>query len=163
MPTRGGPRHFINNMKRTLIILRAISNRGKTGTLDRLIKKLKELPGFLSIQDDKKWGNESFLVGKLGKKTIGVITFGDPGCGEEFEACLDDCFNNDCNVIVAATRSRGEIFNRMYNLGKEEEYNLIETSPIYLYDSWESDIDHDMLNDLEANTLLSLIQQDILK
>ncbi|MDD5924294.1 MAG: hypothetical protein PUC88_05860 [Clostridia bacterium] len=92
-------------MKSKVIVLRGKGNKGKTTTLNLLIKKLVSLPTKIldgaisdSITDD------SWVVLKYMGKTIGIITVGDDA------KSLDKYFSRitiSCDIYVCAARTKG--------------------------------------------------------
>lgn len=147
---------------KTLVILKAKANHGKTGTLDRLIDKIKDSDLFHLIYPKVKDDITSFVIGQYGAYRFGIITFGDPGCEDELSQCLNSCLDYDCDVVVCASRTKGAVYEMLYTFGKDHHTAILETSPLYLYDSWDSTIDCNALNDLTATMLFRFLTETIL-
>lgn len=86
---------------------------------------------------------------------IGFVSMGDPGSSQK--DCLDDLVQKDCNIIVCASRTKGETLCNVYDL-QRMGYSLIMTSPFSC-----KDVDSVLLNDSFADGLISLVHKILLK
>lgn len=141
---------------RKFIILKGASNVGKTSTLEILIKKLLAKDARL-IYPTTVSDISSFVICEFGGHRIGIITFGDPTSESEVQACLDDCEKKDCDTIYAASRTRGAVYDILYNFAAEHHFATIETSPLYAWKNTETGLKPDKLNETFAEMLISLI------
>lgn len=145
---------------KTLIIHKAKQGHGKTSSLNNLIIELRCNHNFKIIYPKETTEINSFVIGKYKDKTIGIITFGDPGCENALQSCLDYCIQEHCDVIISASRTKWGIYDKLNNFAKGHEYNIIETAPIFIA-NWNHQYSIDKIihesNCLMASTLKSLI------
>jgi hypothetical protein len=139
-----------------LIILKGASNFGKTSTLDTLIKKLLAKDAYL-ILPEKREDITSFVICGLEGHKVGIITFGDPTSEPDMEGCLQQCKEHQCDIIFAASRTRGNIYDILYHFAKTNHFATIETSPLYAWNYAETGINIDTLNNILAKMLITLI------
>lgn len=142
-------------MKR-LIILKGVSNVGKTSTLDALIKKLLTKDACLIYPEKRAYITSFVICGFEGHK-VGIITFGDPTCESDVEGCLQQCIEQKCDIIFAASRTRGNVYDMLYYFAKTNSFATVETSPLYAWNYAETGESPDVLNEIFSNMLLNLI------
>ncbi len=147
--------HTHDNMKK-LVIVKGISNIGKTATLEALIKQLLA-SGYRPVVPQNAADVTSFLICEKDNHRVGVITFGDPSTEEDVEGCLNECLNHNCDTIFAASRTSGAVYDLLYRFASTNGFAPIETSPLRAYQYWISGIDIARLHDTFANMLMSLI------
>ena len=140
-------------------MVKAPSNHGKSGVLSLLIEKLLNSSSFELIYPESKEEIGGFIIGKLGALTIGVITFGDPGCECSFDSCLNLCVERDCEIVIAASRTKGEIYNRLCKFGNDQNAEILETSPIFINNYEASGLDAEPINEITVSMLLSLLNK----
>lgn len=139
-----------------LIILKGVSNIGKTSTLSTLIKKLLTKDACL-IHPEKRTDITSFVICGFEGHKVGIITFGDPTSEPDVEGCLQQCIKQKCDIIFAASRTRGGVYNMLYNFAKTNNFSTVETSPLYAWNYAKTGENPDMLNDIFAEMLIGLI------
>lgn len=142
-------------MKR-IIILKGTSNVGKTSTLSALIGKLLAKDS-LMVYPEQSSGIPSFAIVELEKHKIGIITFGDPTSETDVKSCLNQCLENDCDIIFAASRTRGNVYDILYHFAKTNHFATIETSPLYAWKYEETGMISNKLNESFAEILVSII------
>ena len=140
-----------------LVILKACANSGKTGTLSALIAKLLADTNFNLIHPVAPEEVTSFIIGKIGTKRIGVITFGDPGSDEDLAECLNECNSQGCEIIFTASRTKGGIYNYLYSFASKHNFVTVETSPLFAWRFRDTGIDITKLHDIFADMLYKLI------
>ncbi len=131
--------------------------RGKTSTLDCLIKKLISNPDFTLLSPDSGKDINDRIIGRLNNQVIGIITLGDPGQEEEIESFLDECLTNKCDVIYAASRTYGGVYNTEKRFASANGYLFIETSPLYLNLDNGKEINYSYFHELFSEMLYNLI------
>lgn len=145
---------------KTLIIHKAKQGHGKTSSLNNLIKELCCNHNLKIIYPEELSEINSFFIGKYKDKTIGIITFGDPGCENALQRCLDQCIQEQCDVIISASRTKWGVYDKLNTFAKEHGYNTIETAPIFIA-NWNHQYPIDKIihesNCLMTSTLKSLI------
>lgn len=99
----------------------------------------------------------SFVICEVNKKTVGIITFGDPGCWADIEECLDTCIKSKCNVIIAASRTKGEIYDNLCAFGNKQGAEIIETSPIFIRNYDSSALYQDPFNEMTVKMLIDTL------
>lgn len=139
-----------------IIILKGTSNVGKTSTLEVLIKKLLAKDAQL-IFPKKGSDISSFVICEFVGHKIGIITFGDPTSESDVKACLNQCVENDCDIIFAASRTRGNVYDILYHFAKTNGFATIETSPLYAWNYAVTGEKPDKLNELFAKMLFNII------
>lgn len=115
-------------MKR-LVIIYGCPSVGKTSVLDRLIVKITNTGGSL-IHPSSPNEIKGFMIADLFGKRVGVITFGDPGCEEEMEKCLNKCLAEGCDIIFTASRTRGDVRDIERTFAQNHNYQIVLTSPL---------------------------------
>lgn len=140
-----------------MVIVKAPESHGKTYTLWELVLKLKAESGWRLIYEEYKDNEPQFVVGALNGKIIGVITFGDPGTIGEVFVCLKKCLTENCDIIFAASRTSGGVYNALKGFAITNNYVTIETSPLYVARFWTFKLDINPLNRLFADMLYKVI------
>lgn len=116
---------------KTMILVWGSSKRGKSQS----IKRLAMLFPFDTII--KPWNDDdydSFVIGVVkdenGKENIvGIENQGDPNSNQE--KWIQECINAKCDVIVAACRSYGNTKDKAYQLGKNNDYYVVEATTLF--------------------------------
>lgn len=110
-----------------LIALYGAANRGKTTTLNILIDLLAVVSEHYNIE--KNYDSKAVFV--INSKTIGVCTPGDNQ--EEIKNNIEFFEENECEIIITATRTKGEGVNELEKFtkkqGSEIEWILKEDKP----------------------------------
>lgn len=139
-----------------LIILKGASNVGKTSTLDSLIRKLLAKGAHL-IHPERRTDITSFVICEFEGHRVGIITFGDPSSEPDVEGCLQQCIEQKCDIIFAASRTRGNVYDILYHFAKTYNFATVETSPLYAWNYAETGEKPNVLNDTFAEMFISLI------
>lgn len=139
-----------------LIILKGERNVGKTSTLDALIRKLLAKDAYL-IHPEKRSDITSFVISKSEDHKIGIITFGDPTSESDVKGCLQQCEEHQCDIIFAASRTRGNVYDILHHFAKNNHFATVETSPLYAWNYAETGENPNKLNELFAEMLITLI------
>lgn len=99
----------------------------------------------------------SFAIVELEKHKIGIITFGDPTSETDVKSCLNQCLENDCDIIFAASRTRGNVYDILYHIAKTNNFATVETSPLYAWNYAKTGENPNVLNNIFAEMLISII------
>jgi hypothetical protein len=113
-------------MSKTIISLYAKANCGKTKTIKSL---------FLKLGGDKNViESKSDFVGSVnfGSKKIGFVSEGDPG-SPQWEN-IEPLAKNNCDIIVTASRTKGDTVYNICDIASKYDYNVVWFSPFYFYD-----------------------------
>ena len=110
------------------------------------------------------WENKTdgLIIVETAGKRIGCITSGDPGCEAEAELYRKRCAELECDIVVAATRSRyisGSIYEQTFLYSKKYNATCIEVSPFIVYNnsSSTSDAEYSIAADSCAKGLYNII------
>lgn len=118
-------------MKRTILCLIAPHNRGKTSTIRRVDEILQSYGAKLIevlFEDNKDFCKKYIFR----SHKVGILSFGDPGSAQP--ECLQKLANDNCEVIICASRFKGATCTAVSNIeSKYDERYWI--SPLYEYDS----------------------------
>ena len=139
-----------------LIILKGTCNVGKTSTLNTLIRKLLS-KGANLINPENRADITSFVICGFEDHKVGIITFGDPTSESDVKGCLQQCNEHQCDIIYAASRTRGNVYEILYNFAKTNDFATVETSPLYAWNYAETGENPDKLNEIFAEMLIKLI------
>lgn len=114
-------------MKKTIICLYAPANCGKTKTIRSLFRKLGGGKNVLN-------GTHDFVADvNFGNKRIGFASQGDPGSNHR--ACIEQHAKNKCDIIVTASRTKGDTVGVVYDIANIYDYTVVWISPFYFNDA----------------------------
>lgn len=137
---------------KTIIAIRGHANNGKSATIRNITTLLEILPGAtiqrLIIHTDIK------VIISIGKIVIGIESQGDPGSRLE-ESVNDFAANYKCNIIICATRTKGETIEIVENVADNYDYRIIWVT------NHRSIAQQEELNQLSAEQLVELVKQII--
>ena len=148
-----------------LLILKGASGRGKSETLNEVIKLLRQngLSVFYpKIKSEFQDLSDEFVILTKDDYKIGIIPFGDPGCEAPVKDAVEKCNDIDVDFIVAASRtkySEGAVYTFLWDFAKANNYCAMETSTIVKYDGWGMPVDSHILNQICAENLLNIIDK----
>jgi hypothetical protein len=154
-------------MKNTVIANWGPSGQGKSATIKKVAEKLicdcgaKLIDKYEDNTFDYNWTIQLKNDVKIGIEIkIGIESQGDPG-GRSTGQALRSLFSGDrkSNIIVCASRTRGETVDVINDLCREFDYDLIWVNN---YRS-STGVDHDFLNELSATHIIDLINQIVSK
>ena len=143
-------------MKKTIIVVRNVGGRGKTETLRALGNLIIADPAIAVIEQipsDNSERRDFRLVVRMNERVVGIESQGDPGT--RLEVRLIELINLDCEIIVCASRTRGETERAIENVARAQDFQIIWTSTYENRNRYQ----HVFLNGLKAQHLLDLIQQ----
>lgn len=138
-------------MEKTIICLSAPASKGKTYTIRKLYEKL----GGVYNTD----GHDFVGCVMYGKYKIGCISYGDPGTSpeESIKKLLD---NEDCDIVVSASRSYGDTVYKVEDLAKQCGCAYIRFSPIYMHEEVKNILNNEC-HEANINFILEVIHQII--
>ncbi len=135
-------------MNKKIIAIYGRKNEGKTDTIRRIVDNIKTLfpnstDGLLKTED-----GEIFGTIQIENTRIGIESQGDPKGRMMTQDTLSKL--TDCNIIICATRTRGETVHYVENIASK--------SPIiWISSSYCPELNHDILNELAARHILQII------
>ena len=110
-------------MKKTIICLYAPANRGKTNTIRSLFIKLGGDKNVLN-------GTHDFVADvNFGRKKIGFASQGDPGSPQKEN--LEKLAQGNCEIIVTASRTKGDTVYAVYDIANKYGYDVVCISGTY--------------------------------
>lgn len=132
---------------KTVICIWGTEHIGKT-TLIHTVFDTLNLSGTPPLQT---WGDDMLAILNIQGKTVGFASMGDPGSNQA--DCLQRLATNNCEVILCASRTKGQTVNTVGNLSAQG-YRIIWASPFS-----SGDMPVFPLNNLFAEVVIKLIQQ----
>jgi hypothetical protein len=140
---------------KTIIAISGAADRGKTSTLREFAtvllaaypayKPLFPIPATISAIDDFR------LIVEINGKIVGIESQGDPNTG--LRGRLQDlAVNHHCDIIMCATRTRGETVDAVDNLAYHKYFQTIWTSTYQIASS------QSIANQAKGRHLLDLLQ-----
>ena len=130
---------------RKIIALYASANKGKTSTLSILIDLLSLVSSESNVWRTKEgWGQF-----KINDVAVGVCTPGDDK--SSIESNINYFNENECEVIVTATRTKGGTVTELEKLEKQENCPIL----------WFPKEDNEEKNKLIASELFRLVLDEI--
>ena len=153
-----------------VILLKGRANCGKTYTLDLLIQLLLRKPNIKILYLSKPGARENFwekyhdgfIIVEINEKKIGIITKGDPGAEEETRNYREICSNYNCDILVAACRTKcipGSIYDETIKYCRNRKGILIEMSTIKIIENNKNYLlkDQSDLSLICAQSILSIL------
>jgi hypothetical protein len=150
----------------TVIILKGASNRGKTQTLNLLIRQLEDNHGGKIIYDQGHSSditNDCFVIIEVPSYgNVGVITYGDYGCEKNVIDALNTCLQYRCKAVIGASHTRVSnsyqtVYSILWTFGHNQNAKTIDTTTYVTYKNWGMHIDRKHLNQICAANLAQLI------
>lgn len=109
-----------------IVCISAIGNQGKTEIVCNLANLLATVPGS-SIQGTIPVQGDFTLVVTANGKSCGLESCGDPSTG--LYGRLEKLALTPCEVIVCASRSKGDTVDDVKMIARNYQYEVIWTSP----------------------------------
>ena len=132
---------------KTAICIWGNAGIGKTSLIRTVFDRLN-IAGDAVVQT---WGNDFCATLAMQCGTVGFASMGDP-CSNQ-GTCLQQLVESGCDVILCASRTKGNTVNAVGNLATHG-YRIIWTSP---FSSGDTPVFP--LNNLFADAVIRLIQQ----
>lgn len=144
-----------------MLIVKGAGSRGKTSTLKKLINLLIYRGANIyykwdrqySYPNDKDW----FIILSKEDRKIGIITFGDPGCEDDIADALEESNQEGVDIIIAASRTCGEIYDTLLSFAGRKGFTTIETGTLVLKSEIINTDREDALNKICAQYILNII------
>jgi hypothetical protein len=148
--------------KKTAICIWHTANKGKTETVRKFAKQLiTEYQPYTVVYKSTKdesivpEKDDFILVLSINGKTIGIVSKGDDGYDSE-EKFNELAVKYKCDLIICASRTRGETVKAVDRLGKKYGFEEIWTSTYQIHDDEKM---CEQLNKLKAKQLLELVKE----
>ncbi|MEI8272654.1 MAG: hypothetical protein WCG08_08520 [Paludibacter sp.] len=107
---------------KTIISIWGFANIGKTSSIIQIFKKLNYKNTFHEVNVS----NEVKAIGYYNNKLIGIESVGDPQ-SRQGESLIEFA-EKDCEIIICASRTKGDTYKNIDNLSKKYGYQIIRTS-----------------------------------
>lgn len=150
----------------TVIILKGASNRGKTQTLNLLIRQLEDYHGGKIIYDQGHSSDitkDCFVIIEVPSfGNVGIITYGDYGCEQSVNDALIICQKYDCRAVIGASHTRVSnsyqtVYSILWTFGHNQNAKTIDTTTYVTYKNWGMAINTNHLNEICAHNLVYLL------
>jgi hypothetical protein len=140
---------------KTIVAIYGVADKGKTSTLREFAnllfvaypayKSVFPIPASISSTDDFR------LILEINGKIIGIESKGDPNTG--LRGRLEDlAVNHNCDIILCATRTKGDTVDAVDSLAYHKYFQTIWTSTYQIASS------QSIANQAKARHLLDLLQ-----
>lgn len=118
-------------MRKTILCLYGPERIGKTSSIRRVDEILQSYGAKLvKILLDE---NDICMEYMFRTHKVGILSLGDPG--SEQSNYLNQLANDECEVILCASRSKGATCDAVSQVASKYNYELYWISPLYEYDS----------------------------
>lgn len=134
-------------MKGVLIVLFGPAEIGKTSTIIRVAQ---------TFGMNQPYGSDFCKVcpHPVFDLNIGFASMGDPDSAQEDS--IKELINNNCKIVVCASRTRGETVNNITRLAQIYDYQIIWGTPFYEINLV---INPKVMHDASADAVVSLINR----
>lgn len=141
---------------KTILALWHVGDKGKTETLREFAKILLSMyPNFRPIfpmPTTISATSDFRLVVEINGKIVGIESQGDPNTDLE-NRLIDLADNFQCEIILCASRTKGETVAAVDNISLTRSFQTIWTSTYQIADK----ANHNLLNRLKAKHLLDIL------
>ncbi|MDD3479055.1 MAG: hypothetical protein PHI42_01530 [Paludibacteraceae bacterium] len=140
---------------KTIIAVKGNSGTGKSATILKVNEHFKE--SIITCKNVCDTFDILSVIEVKGHK-IGLLSLGDPNPLNQnvHLNLLKDLTTQQCEIILCATRTRGETVDNIFRLNSEDGYNIIWTSN-FCDDLRGASFDTNMLNTHFADSIITLI------
>ena len=112
--------------QKTLLVVWNAANRGKTETLKKFVELILEqyFSKVSTLSYNKAANNNDFeMLLTIDDNKIGIVSEGDPGTG--LKKKLNKLDEDNCNIIICTSRTRGGTVDDVENLSKTKKYKIL--------------------------------------
>ncbi|NEM99456.1 hypothetical protein [Pontibacter burrus] len=141
---------------KTILSVWNSGGKGKSGTIRELARiLLANYPGYIPVKPltiNIPSDIDFLIVIEIDGIRVGIVSQGDPGTGldRKLKELADE---HNCDIIICATRTRGETVKIVDRIAKSRGYDTIRTSTYQV-----STTHRKLANQLKAKHLLDLLQ-----
>ncbi len=140
-------------MKKTIITIYGRKDEGKSTTIRAVFKLLMETTP-TPILDRKVSNKGDILVIMIFKNIkIGFESQGDPGSRMITKGTLKALTQNECDIIICASRTSGDIVQLINKVAREYKYNTLRLSSYY-----SPSLNKKGLNEIAATSVIKVIE-----
>ena len=144
-------------MKKTIVAIYGSANLGKTTCIKKFFENftVKHSSEILNINNLPEYKNDGDDIAEIiilqNNVKIGVCSYGDNGANLE---TLKKLSEENCKVIVCATRTKGSSTDSIYGI---KNYDIKWISKAYFYENY-SDAESEVLNNSFSNCIFDLVE-----
>lgn len=146
-------------MNKTIIAIYGRAEEGKSTSIKLACRKLlrdfpNAVPPAVGVNDN----GDILTVITLGNVKIGFESQGDPKSRMISEDTLRQLANQECQIIICATRTRSETVHKVDEIANDFGYHTL-----WLSSYWSPSLNHDVLNDQLSDQIIRLITSMIVR
>jgi hypothetical protein len=140
-------------MNKTIIAIYGRAGEGKSTSIKLACKKLlRDYPNATPPIEGVKDNGDILTVITLGDVKIGFESQGDPKSRMIREDTLRQLANQDCQIIICATRTRSETVRKVDQIANEFDYHTL-----WLSSYWSPNLSKKVLNDQLSDQIIRFI------
>jgi len=134
---------------KTIICYWGNAEIGKTSAIRKVWEKLN----LAKLPPRHTSGNDICAILPFCNASVGIASQGDPNSLQS--TWLKYLYDENCEIIICASRTKGDTVNTVEHLARTGGYTLVWLSPL----SSAAPINLDLLNDLTADMVIELIRK----
>lgn len=140
-------------MNKTIIAVYGRASEGKSTSIKLACRKLlRDFPNAVPPAEGVNDNGDILTVITLGDVRIGFESQGDPKSRMISEDTLRQLANQECDIIICATRTRSETVRKVDEIANEFGYHTL-----WLSSYWGPSLNHDVLNDQLSDQIIRFI------
>ena len=144
-------------MKKTIIAVYGSAQEGKSSTIKKVCQKLiANFPDAIASDLAIDYSADISVTIIIGNIKIGIESQGDPSTG--LLERLDKLAIDGCDIIICATRRRGETTNAVGEVAEKYNYNMIWLSSYFSQKDSPKPLNSLLLNDIAAKSIIEIIE-----
>jgi len=146
-------------MKKTIIALYGRKDEGKSETLKCVCKLLlTNFPNSKSTPESINYHNDILVIIDTGFVKIGIESQGDPKSRLICKDTVKKLANQNCDIIVCATRTHGETVCKVDKIANENDYYTLWLSSFWSPQSPANALDRNVLNRIAAESIIEVVK-----
>ncbi len=140
-------------MEKTIIAVYGSQQKGKSETIKNIYQLILPDPNasLLELEKENNFKQDILLTIQFGNFVIGLESQGDP-YGRSKQT-LPRLAKKGCDIIVCASRTRGETVNIINKVAEDHDYHTLWISSFY-----SPKLDHKVLNKIAALNIIKIIK-----
>lgn len=140
-------------MNKTIIAVYGRASEGKSTSIKSACRKLlRDFPNAVAPAKGVNDNGDILTVITLGDVRIGFESQGDPKSRMISEDTLRQLANQECDIIICATRTRSETVRKVDEIANEFGYHTL-----WLSSYWSPSLNHNVLNDQLSDQIIRFI------
>lgn len=140
-------------MNKTIIAVYGRAEEGKSTSIKLACRKLlSDYPNAIPPAEGINDNGDILTIVRLGDIKIGFESQGDPKSRMISEDTIRYLANEECHIIICATRTGGETVHKVDEIANEFNYHTL-----WLSSYWSPNLNFNVLNDQLSDQLIRLI------